>query len=334
MPPFESRPLPFAERVAPVARGRWSWPALAPGVAVVLDAGWPLTPGTGGLGFLWLDAAAAACLAWAALGPRRAPGRDWATPLDGRIAAGIVLALLHVLASGGAGEPMQWLHQVAACGVCYYALAARLRHDPHAPDAIWPSLAFVVLALAAFSLVHVTQGAAALAEAERTVDRNWASDHGLAKALVLGTLLCAGRAAEPGARPLWRVTALTGALVTALHMATGGLGLGIASLEGLDEPFYFGTSILAFLLLSGFSRLAWRLVRDRPAEAHRWRAAALAFLVVVAMLLFGGTSGGEGVLALTALTGAAAIAATLAPRAARADASGPRAEPAPSARAA
>jgi hypothetical protein len=315
MPPFEAPP-PFPDRAAPLARGRWCWAALAPGVAVVLDACWPLAPGTGGLGFLWLDAAALGCLAWAALGPRRARARDWATPLDGRIAAGIVLALLHVLASGAAGEPMQWLHQVAACGACYYALAARLRHDPLAPDAVWPSFALVVLALATFSLARVTQGAEALADAERVVDRNWASHHGLAKALLLGTVLCAGRATEPGARALWRVTALTGALVTALHAATSGLGLGIASLAGLDEPFYFGTSILAFLLLSGFARLAWQAGHERPEEAGRWRAAAAAFLLVIALLLFGGSSGGEGVRALTALAGAAVIAGAQGPSAA------------------
>jgi hypothetical protein len=320
MPPFESRPLPFADRADPVARGRWCWPALAPGAAVVLDACWPIAPGRGGLGLLWLDLAALACLAWAALGPRRAPARDWGTPLDGRVAAGAVLALLHVLAAGGAGEPMQGLHQVAACGACYYALAARLRHDPRAPDAIWPSFALVVLALATYSLARVTQGADVLADAGRAVDLNWASRHGLAKTLLLGALLCAGRAAEPGARPLWPVTALTGGLVATLHLATSGLGLGIASLAGLDEPFFFGTSVLAFLLLSGLSRLAWQAARERPAETNRWRAAALAFLFVVAMLLFGGSSGGEGVRALTALAGAAAVSAALAPRAARAGA--------------
>ena len=315
MPPFGSDPPPPAARPAPMARGRWSWPALLPGAAVVLDACWPLAPGSGTLGLLWLDLAALACIGWALLGPRRAGARDWPTPLDGRIVAGLVLALLHVIATRGSGEPVQWFHQVAACGACYYALSARLRRDPLAPDVIWPSFALVVIALSTFTLARATQGAASLAEASRAVDLNWASHQGLAKALLLGSVLCAGRAVEPGARSLWRVTALTGALVTVLHVATGGLGLGIASLAGLDEPFYFGTSIIAFMLFSGFARMAWLLARERPAEAARWRAAALAFLVVVALLLFGGTSGGEGVRGLSALAGAAVIAATLAPRA-------------------
>jgi hypothetical protein len=318
MPPFDSHPAPFPDRAAPVARGRRCWPAYLPAAAVILDASWPLRPGSGALGPLWLDLAALACVAWAALGPHRARARDWSTPLDGRIAAGLVLALLHVIATGARGEPMHWFHQVAACGACTYALAARLRRDPLAPDALWPAFALVVVALATFSLAHTTQGTAALAQAASGVDRNWASHHGLVKALLLGSVLCAGRAMEHGAGPLWRVTALTGALVTVLHAATGGLGLGIASLAGLDEPFYFGTSIIAFLLLSGFARMAWQLARERPGEAGRWRAAALCFLLVVALLLFGGTSGGEGVRAITALAGAGAIAASLAPRAARA----------------
>src|SRR5690242_20981080 len=97
-PPAELRP----RRADPIARGLWCWPALLPAAALVLDAMWPLPFGA----LLWLDLAALACLAWAALGPRRAPIKDWTTPMDGRIAAGVVLALLHVLQAGMDPEPL------------------------------------------------------------------------------------------------------------------------------------------------------------------------------------------------------------------------------------
>ncbi len=294
-----------AERPEPVARGRWCWPALLPGVAMVLDAGWPLRP-DGEL--LWLDVAAILCLGWALVGSRRAPPTDWATSMDGNIAAGFVLALLHVIRADGDAEPMRWLHQIASSGACFYALAARLRRDPLAADAIWPSFAFAVLALSTFTLACATRGIEAIGHASRLVDVRWASQAGLAKTLLLATVLCAGRAMEPGARALWRVTALVGALSLVLASLPTGVGLRIGSLASLDEPFYFGTSIVAFMFLAGLARMAWTLARERPAEAHRWRAASLVFALVVVLLLFGGTTGGEGVRALTALAAAAAIA--------------------------
>src|SRR5262249_42150560 len=81
-------------------------------------------------------------------------------------------------------------------------------------------------------------------------------------------------------------------------------------------PFYFGTSVVALLFLFGLARMAWGLARERAHEAGRWRAAAVAFPVIAALLLFGGTTGGEGLRALVALAGAAGIAARVAPRAA------------------
>ncbi len=315
MPPFDSVPALSPARATPVARGVLCCAALLPGIALVLDAVWPLRPGEGALGPLWLDLAALLCLAWAALGPGRARWGDWATPMDGRAVAGLLLGLLHVIEQGGAGPPMQWLHQISAVGVCLYALAAKLRRNPFAPDAIWPSFAVVTLALSTFTLAHVTGGTSALAAASAAVDVAWASHAGLAKTLMIVTVLCAGRAAEPGARPLWSVTALTGALAVLLHGLSGGLGLGISTLASLDEPFYFGTSIVAFMLLLGLARAAWQLVRDRPAEAARWRATAVAFVLVVVLLVFGGATGGEGVCTVTVLGAAATIASTLAPRA-------------------
>lgn len=324
-PPPALRP----ERAAPVARGLWCWPALLPAAALVLDATWPLPAG----GILWLDLAALACLGWAALGPRRAPLGDWATPMDGRIAAGFVLALLHVIRVPGESEPMTWVHQIAASGACYYGLAARLRREPLAPDAIWPAFAGIVLALAGFTLACATQGVAAIARAAVLVDAHWASQAGLAKALLITTVLCIGRALEPNARALWRVTALIGVVAFVLQALPSGVGLSIGALASLDEPFYFGTSIIAFLFLAGLARAAWVVARERPLESWRWRAAALAFAIVIALLLFGGTTGGEGVRVLTALAGAATIASGVAQRPTAAKARTPRASE-PSARAA
>ncbi len=312
----ETRSVLHTDRTAPVARGRWCWPALLPGVALVLDAAWPLMPHAGALGMLWLDVAALLCVGWATLGPRRAPPADWATPMDGRVVAGLVLALLHVIQRAGDGAPMMWLHQIASAGACFYALAARLRRDALAPDAIWPSFAFIVLALGAFALACATQGTEAVVRASRLVDVHWASDFGLAKTMLLATVLCVGRAAEPDARSLWRVTALVGVVAFVLLAATGGVGLRIGSLAGLDEPFFFGTTVVAFMFLAGLARMAWLLARERPNEAGRWRAAAVTFPLVVLLLLFGGTTGGEGVRGILALAGAAVVASSLAPRAA------------------
>ena len=319
MLPFDHRPVPPRERDAPVARGLWCWPALLPAVAIALDAAHPLAfsaalgspagPAGHAPGVSWLDLAAVGCLVWALVGRNRARLRDWSTPVDGRVLAGLVLAVLHAVQMRWAPEPVQWLRQIAASGLCFYALAARLRHEPRAADAIWPAFALIVLALSAFVLGQATQGFAAMERATMWVDARWASRFGLTKALLLGTILCAGRATERGARALWRATALVGAVACGLCAFAGGTGLGIASLASLDEPFYFGTSIVALLFLSALARMAWFLARDRAEEAGRWRAAAVAFPVIAAVLLFGGTTGGEGLRAIVALVGAAVIAA-------------------------
>lgn len=308
---YETPQPPRTERAAPVAQGPWCWPALLPAAALVLDAVWPIRP----VGeFLWLDVAALLCIGWAAVGPRRARAADWATPMDGRIVAGFVLALLHVIRVRADAEPLTWLHQIAATGACFYALAARLRREPRAPDMVWPAFAFIVFALAGLTLACATQGFEAIARAANLVDAQWASQAGLAKALLLTTLLCVGRALEPNARALWRVTGLVGATAFLLQALPRGVGLRIGFLASLDEPFYFGTSIVAFMFLAGLARAAWLLARERPAELWRWRAATLVFALVVVLLLFGGTTGGEGVRVITALAGAATIASSAAAR--------------------
>jgi hypothetical protein len=310
----ETHPNPSPERAA-VSAQAWCWPAFVAGAALVLDAFLPLRRGHA-LGVLWLDLAAIACLLWTLLGPRRAKLSDWATPVDGRVVSGFVLAILHVVRLHGAPEPVLWLRQITAAGVCFYALGARMRRDPDAPDSVWPAFALLTLVLSAWVFGRAVQGMSALAETCREVDLNWVSRFGLAKTLMLLTLLCCGRASEPGAPAWWRVSALAGAVACALCLVRDGAGLGVASLASLDEPFYFGTSIVAFMFLASLSRMAWLQSRERVEHAGRWRGATLMFPLIAGLLLFGGTTGGEGVRAITALAGAAVIAARLAPRAA------------------
>ncbi len=315
---FDMRPAIPLDRTAPVARWSWCWPALLISVTLALDALWPLMPGAWGHGVLWIDLGALACLVWATTGPRRARRSDWATSIDGRVLSGLVLAVLHVVRLQGAFLPVQWLHQIAAGGVCFYALTARLRRDPAAADALWPTFALLVLSLSLLTLGPLTQGLDAFAAQVRLVDQRWVSQFGLGKTLTLATVLCAGRASEPGARAFWRVTALVGGVASLVNLLVTGPGLAVSSLGNLDEPFYFGTSIVAFMLLAGMAHQAWQLAGERPEQAGRWRASAVGFALIVLMLVFGGTTGGEGVRAVAALAAAAVISARLMPHAAAA----------------
>lgn len=311
---FVSPPASSLERGSAAMRTLWFWPALLVSAALLLDAFAPLSPPGRPHGFLWLDLAAVIALFVAGVGSRTRGVKAWATPFDGRALACIVLAILHVVATGGDATPVLWLRQITASGVCYYALASRLRREPLAPDAVWPAFAIVVLGLSLATLGELTQGTAAVAEWSQRLDLAWVSRLGIGKTLLLGTVLCIGRACERGARALWRVTAVVGALATAVQWGINGTGLSLASLTSLDEPFYFCTCVVALLLLTGVAKLAWALVHERPGEAARWRATAVAFVVVIGLLVFGGTTGGEGVRVLSALAGAGVVAASLAPK--------------------
>lgn len=314
--PFSRPDPPALEPHAPLARGIWCWPVLVSAVAVTLDSLVPLGGGSA-LAPLWLDVAAVAALVWALTGGR--PGRrdDWRTPLDGRIVAGLIIAVLQLVHARGQGESAHWMHQIFSAGALYYSVSSRLRRESRVPDAIWPAFALLTLALSGITLLTLPYGAERLAEVSQRVDTHWASEHGLGKALVVGTVLCLGRALEPGARALWRTTAAVGAIACLAHGIVGGMGLGVASLAGLDDPFYFSTCVIASMLLSGLARMAWQLGRDRPEEAQRWRAAALTFPLTMALMLFGGTTGGEGTRLMLALSGAAVVATRFAPRAVR-----------------
>src|SRR5262249_20964134 len=139
------------------------------------------------------------------------------------------------------------------------------------------------------ALGAATQGGASLRAATGIVDGRWGSAHGFARALLLLTLLCAGRAIERDARPLWRATAIAGlvAFLVCMFVSRTGLGLDVSLISSLDEPSLFGTSIVGFMMIARLTRHAWRLMRERPDEAGRWRAAAILFPLVAVFMLFG-----------------------------------------------
>ena len=187
MPVFDSPPALVAKRTPTLTRGAFCWPALFAAVCLVMDAIGPHAPESGRRGVLWMDVAAVCCLAWGALGARRGRGSDWKTPVDGSVIAGLVVAVLHLVSTGGRGEPVMWLRHLVTAGVCFYALSARLRREPHAPEMLWPAFALITLSLSAFTLWHITNGVASLESAASEVDVRWSSSHGLAKALILTT---------------------------------------------------------------------------------------------------------------------------------------------------
>ena len=119
------------ERAGLLAR-RVCWPALAVVLAGALDA-WHPPSAAAGRWVLWLDVAALGCVAWALLTRPRLQAKDWRTPVDGRVLAAFTLSALQILAAPHAGPPVLWMRQILSCGVCYYALSARLRRDPGAP---------------------------------------------------------------------------------------------------------------------------------------------------------------------------------------------------------
>src|SRR5262249_4862630 len=161
-------------------------------VAIVLDAFLPLAGRPGFPAITWLDLAGLACLGWAVVATGVTRRNEWSTPIDAYVVSGLVLAAVQVLASGGTPAALTGFRQMAAAGGCFYALAARLRRDPRAPDAVWPAFAVALLLLTGCALGAATQGGASLRAATGIVDGRWGSAHGFARALLLLTLLCAG----------------------------------------------------------------------------------------------------------------------------------------------
>ena len=288
-----------------------AWPVLGVALAAAADAWRP--PGLGRL--LWLDVAALACLAWALWPPDRLRATRWRTPVDGRVLAAIAVSALAVVAAPAVDGPRQWLRQILAGAAIYYALASRLRRGADAPERVWPAFAAAAFALGGHALWSATAGLAHLARDASAADRNWAAEHGLAKTLCVATVLCAGRAAERGTRPVWRVATVVGALGFGLHARCGGVGLTSAALARLEDPLYFSTIAIVLLVLWSFARMAWKLGRQRPDEAPRWRAVAVAFAAVAGLGVLGGTSGGEGLRTLAFLAGALVVATREAPAA-------------------
>jgi len=291
-------------------------------LSTLADAWRPLVA-IAGAGPLWLEIAAAVLLAAAVIaGPRARGWEAWSTPLDGRILAGIAVAVLQALPSRPDGFGVLWLRQMLACGGAYYAFVVLLRRRPDAVDALWVGFPVAAVALGVHALWAATQGLQRLAIHSAIADTHWGSHHGLAKALAFATLVTAGRAWERDVAPAWRVSALVGVAGCVMHAATGGLGLGASALARLDDPLYFSSTCVTMLLVLALVRLAWDQRRERPGQAWRWRMLAAAFGGLVVFGLFGETSGGEGVRALAVLGATLAVIAREAPAPGGPDSSG------------
>lgn len=264
---------------------------------------------------LWLDFAAILALGWSVL----APGVEWRleawqTPFDGRILAGLALAVLDVVYTRGEAQRIAWLHQMLAAGACFYALSTRLRRQPNGPLPLWLPFGIGAAALGALSIAISLRGLWALRVFADAADAAWAADFGLAKALVVCTLVSAGCAVDPRSSPWWRVTTLLGAAGCVLHGLAGGILLDTRALIRLDEPLYFSTMVVTMLLLLPLTRSAWLLRRERPDESARWAGLATGFAAIAFMSLFGETRGGEGVRVLAVIGGVAVVVGHDAPK--------------------
>ena len=240
-------------------------------------------------------------------------------PVDSYVVSGFVLAALQVLSANGSAAALVGFRQMAAAGGCFYALAARLRREPRAPDLVWPALGAILLLLSACAIGFALAAPQRFPAALHELDLRWGSVHGLTRCLCVLSVLCAGRAIERGAGLLWRAIATVGIAGFGLSVAIGrsGLALDVASLARLDEPFRFATSIVVFLLIARLTLLAWQLAGIRAREAGRWRATGVVFPLLALFMLFGGVGGGEEIRLVAALAGAAVVAGRLAPAALR-----------------
>lgn len=269
-----------------------------------------------GAGMLWIDLAAVLTLGWSLL----SPGAEWRlaawlTPFDGRIVAGLVIALLDLLQTQGAAPQQAWLHQLFVGALCFYAFVARLRRHVFGPDALWLPFGMAAAVLGIVAILHVvTAGIGAVAVYADSTDVAWAAQHGAAKTLVFATLVAAGRACERDVSPLWWMATLLGAVGCILHGLAGGIPLETSALVRLDEPLYFSTIAVTMLVLIPLTRLAWLLRRERPEEASRWAGMAFGFTTVAFMGVLGEASGGEGVHVLVIMGAAAVIVGHAAPK--------------------
>lgn len=285
-----------------------AWCAMAVVVAIVLDAmGTPLL--AFGAQLHWLDLAAAACLIAAALVPgatRRLA--VWATPLDGRVLAGLLLASTQLLPGSGEAGGVVALRQALECAAIYYGLLVQVRSQPGAADSLWDVIATACVVLSAHALLGATSGLAALRTSGVAADAGWAAQSGLFKTTLFVTVLCAGRAFERGAGRGWRVLTLLGAIGSVLHALAGGTGLSAGALARLDAPLHFSNVVVLLLVLAGLGRMAWGLRRGRREHASRWRGAVLAVLLLGVMGVFGGATGGEGLRSLASIVAVLLVA--------------------------
>jgi hypothetical protein len=239
----------------------------------------------------------------------------WRTPVDGRLAGALAVLLLACVPWRDGFAGLAGLRPVLAGSAMFYALASLARRDALALDRVWEALPFVTALVGLHALWAAAPGLAHLGAAALAADARWNAPHALDTALLVATVLTAGRAAEPRARPAWRLAAIVGAAGVGLHVAASGPPFVAAALARLEDPLQFSATMAVALVLQRLGRIAWTLRHDRPAEAGRWWGAVAAVGALGTELLYGAGPPGAGLASVAALMAAVVVTAPTVPAA-------------------
>jgi len=264
---------------------------------------------------------------------RRGEGASaWSTPIAARLAGALAVLLLATVPWRDGLAGLSALRPVLAGSAMFYALAALAGCDALALDVVWGAFPLVTALLGLHALWAATPGLAHLGAAALAADARWNAPHALDTPLLVATVLTIGRAAEPRARPVWRLAAIVGVAGLGLHVAASGPPFSAAALSRLEDPLRFSTTMVVALVLQRLASVAWTLRHERPAEAGRWWGAVAAVGALGTELLYGSGTPGSGLATVAALMAAVVVTAPTVPAAV--PAALPEAPAAPFARAA
>lgn len=281
-------------------------------LAVMLDAWRPL-PAWGGVTWLWLDVVALLGLAAAGWMWRRpGPAVTLATPLDRHLLSLVVIALLMLIPASRRSESVMWLHVGTACLAVYYVAVVCARRSGRLPS-VEPALAAALIVPSVHGVIAATQGAGALAASAAAVDAAWGARHGELKLLAMALPPAIARAREPDSSPVWRVLVLIGAVGLGVHASVSWPGVASEAFTRLADPLYFSNLAVTMLVIVTLLRLAWQVAAADGQPCARWRALALSFAVMGAFAVLGEITGGAGMRAFAAISGAGIVAAAEAP---------------------
>lgn len=316
---FTSRP-PAAPRRSAGPAGLFALAALA---AVLLDGLGLRVPGPLA-GVHALELVALAGLGAALV--RHGRGRDatgWATPVDGRIVALLLVLVLAAMPGRPVSPGAIELRLVFAGAALFYALGRLASHGPGGVEALWTVFPAAATTLGLHALWAATTGLERLRADARLADAAWQGHGALATATIFATLLTLGRALERGASPAWRLAALVGAVGGGLHAAASGLPFRTGSLGRLEDPLGFSSAVVTILVLHAFGSMAWTLRRERRREVARWWGTMAGTTFLGAGVLFRPGPPGEGLVLLAVACGAMIVATRSQPPAAAAVLPGP-----------